>query len=252
MEGEFIPLQDYTTTRTEKIAYYFRYWKESFLSISIFGAIQFIVLTNIATFFYKGGSHFDFTNSGYSFAWNYISDLGRVYSISGELNIISHVLFTTSTTIAGLSIILFSTIILNHYKNTKIKKISSIGFALGVSYGLSYIIIGFLPLDLYQLAHNSFVIIACLLKVLAMSFFTLIILLDENYMNFFAYAYMVYFAIFYLFLIFLVLSNFDILVPFLPTCIIGQKLTFYFEAGLYIIQASGGIKHFTMLNSSLS
>ena len=90
-----------------RVAYGLRYWKEAFFVICIFGALQFIVLTIVASFFYAGGSHLNPEDSGYTFVWNYVSDLGRIYSLSGEDNLVSRIMFSSTVTIAGISVILY-------------------------------------------------------------------------------------------------------------------------------------------------
>jgi hypothetical membrane protein len=238
-------------TRTEKALYYLRFWKKSFFAYSIFGAILFILNTIIASFFYSGGSQIDPNNPGYSFMWNYVSDLGRVNSLSGELNLVSRVIFTTTLTLVGLSAVLYSIVFTEFFKKTKLPSYRIVALISGILYGLCYVIIGYLPLDVFYEVHTTFVIIAGLLRLIALLFFALLILKEQNYPNFFAYLYIAYNGLFILFFVFLIFSYFDILLPFLPTCIIGQKLSFYFEAGLYTIQSIGALKYLSYTSTPI-
>ena len=165
------PKTENKKTRIEKILFYFRFWKKSFFAYGIFGAILFILNNIIASFFYAGGSHVDPTNPGYSFMWNYVSDLGRVHSLSGELNLVSRIIFTITLTLVGLSAVFFSAAFTDFFKKTKFSSIRYIALISGILYGLCYIIIGYLPLDTLYIFHTTIVIIAGTLRLIAISFF---------------------------------------------------------------------------------
>lgn len=229
--------------------FFFKYWKKTFLAYSIFGAILFVTNTIIASLFYSGGSHYDSSNPGYSFMWNYVSDLGRTISLSGDLNSISRIIFTITLSLVGLSVVLYSSVFTDFFKKTTFQNIRITALISGIMYGLCYFIIGYLSLDKYYTIHTTFVIIAGFMRLVAMFLFASLIFKKEDYPNFYAYLYIIYNSIFVLFFILLIFSFFEILLPFLPTCIIGQKLTFYFEAGLYIIQAIGALRYLSKSSS---
>lgn len=109
-----------------------------------------------------------------------------------------------------------------------------------------------MPIDTHLLPHNVFVVFAFFLKVVLLISFIILILKDEKYPNVYAYIYLLYLSIFLLFTVFLIFSLFDILVPYLPTSIIGQKLTFYLEAVLYIIQTFGAFKYLKVHSSNIT
>jgi len=56
----------------------------------------FIVLNIIAILSYSGGTFHNSLNPGYSFTRNFLSDLGRTVSFSGEVNFLSAQLFNMS------------------------------------------------------------------------------------------------------------------------------------------------------------
>ncbi|MCG3254332.1 MAG: DUF998 domain-containing protein [Candidatus Heimdallarchaeota archaeon] len=211
--------------------------------ICICGSFLFLLNNFLASLFYKGGSHADPNNPGYSFLWNYVSDLGRTISISGEVNLISRIIFTTTLVIVGFSAFFYCIVISSFYKRTTLSKHGTVVLIFGVLNGIVYIIIGFLPIDTQLLPHNVFVVFAFFFKIILMVFLIRIILRDENYPNVYAYIFLSYLCVFLLFIVFLIFSLFDILVPYLQTSIIGQKLTFYLEAVLYIIQAFGAFRY---------
>ena len=58
-----------------------------------FVSIYFIFSVIIASFLYPGGNIFEPEQTGYSFAKNYLSDLGGYKSRSGEINFLSSFIF---------------------------------------------------------------------------------------------------------------------------------------------------------------
>lgn len=251
MLEEVTMVQEKVLSRTERLLNVHINWKKSFFAFSIFSAAQFIILTFIATHYYKGGSWNDATNPGYSFIWNYISDLGRIYSIAGELNTISRIIFTVSVTIVGTGEIMFSFAFAYFYYKEKLTTLRILPLISGVLYGLGYIVIGSLPLDKYNNPHVMMVVVACCLKVLTISLYIFVINKDMNCPVFYCILCGAYIAIFTVFILFLLLARIGVLFPFEATCIVGQRITFYLEAIFYIIFSSGMIKLTTKKTNDL-
>ena len=61
----------------------------------------FVILNIIAMLCYSGGTYLDHLNPGYSFAGNFLSDLGRTMSFSGEVNFLSSQLFNMALILSG-------------------------------------------------------------------------------------------------------------------------------------------------------
>ena len=76
--------------------------KKTAYVLIIFGNVQFIILTIIAMFFYKGGTYIDNSTQGYLFWYNYFSDLGRTVAHSGTQNMISWIIFTVALSLWGI------------------------------------------------------------------------------------------------------------------------------------------------------
>ena len=113
----------------------------------------FIVFNIIAIFSYSGGTYLDSLNPGYSFTSNFLSDLGRTISFSGEVNFLSALFF-------NLSLILAGGIFTNYYIH--VRKVFSkenqhilalVGSIFGVLGGLAFIGVGLTPADLYLELH---------------------------------------------------------------------------------------------------
>ena len=113
----------------------------------------FIVFNIIAILSYSGGTYLDSLNPGYSFTSNFLSDLGRTISFSGEVNFLSALFF-------NLSLILAGGIFTNYYIH--VRKVFSkenqhilalVGSIFGVLGGLAFIGVGLTPADLYLELH---------------------------------------------------------------------------------------------------
>lgn len=69
-------------------------WREWAFLFRMFGAVQVVILTRVAMFFYAGGTAINPNAPGYTFWANFFSDLGRTRAWSGRENTISHIIFT--------------------------------------------------------------------------------------------------------------------------------------------------------------
>ena len=113
----------------------------------------FIVLNIIAMFCYSGGTFLDKFNPGYSFTHNFLSDLGRTMSFSGEINFISSQLFNMSLILSGGVFTLFYFQVLKVFIITNQRILALIGSVFGVLGGLSLICVGLTPVNLYLELH---------------------------------------------------------------------------------------------------
>ena len=112
----------------------------------------FLFLQIIAMLFYSGGSYFNPENSTYSLTRNFLSDLGRYKAFSNEHNFLSSQLFNMSLIIAGSIFIMFYhklSIIFVSYKYN----LAKIGSIFGILGGISLIMVGLTPSDLYFSLH---------------------------------------------------------------------------------------------------
>ena len=112
----------------------------------------FLFLQIISMIFYSGGTYFNPDNPHYSLTRNFLSDLGRYKNFSGEHNFFSCQLFNMSLIMAGSIFIMFyhNISILFASYNYKLAKIGSFWGILG---GISLIIVGLAPSDLYFSLH---------------------------------------------------------------------------------------------------
>ena len=113
----------------------------------------FIILNIIAMFCYPGGTILDNLNPGYSFTSNFLSDLGRTMSFSGEINFISSQLFNMSLILTGGVFTLFYLQVWRVFLVYKEHILAPVGSVFGVLGGLSLIGVGLTPVNLYLELH---------------------------------------------------------------------------------------------------
>jgi len=143
--------------------------------VTVFGVIQFFLLTSLAALVYPGG--FDYF--GY-----YFSDLGAVVARNGEPNSTSSILFTVTVTLVALTLIPFWLIIRSLFTKSRLEKIlSKLGSALGLT-ALPFLIgVAVSPIDTQLETHILMTLIFFSLFVLATLIYSIVITLDRNHPN---------------------------------------------------------------------
>jgi len=155
--------------------------------VTVFGALQFLLLTFLASFFYPGG--FDYF--GY-----YFSDLGALVARNGESNSISSTLFFVALTVVALVLIPFWLIIRSLFTESTVEKVLSIlGSALGLTSSPFIIGVALFPIDTQLETHILVTLIFFSLFVLATLLYSIAIILNQNYPNYFGLVGLVLFAI---------------------------------------------------------
>ncbi len=128
--------------------YYFR------CNLLLYASLQFMVMTFIAMYLYKGGYILDPNTRSYSFLHNFLSDLGMVNTYSGESNIVPLIIFGFATAFMGLSFALFANICyVLAFKNLKGITVGKLGSLSGITGGLLFAAVAVLPWDLMFNAH---------------------------------------------------------------------------------------------------
>ena len=113
----------------------------------------FIILNIIAMLSYPGSTYRDSLTSGYSFTHNFLSDLGRTMSFSGEVNFLSAQLFNMSLMLAGLVFIIFYLQVWQVFSEDSLNMLALVGSFFGVLGGLALAGVGLTPADLYLDLH---------------------------------------------------------------------------------------------------
>ena len=222
--------------------------RKLYLTIAI-GCLLFVVLTFLAMLIYPGGSVDDHASTGYSFTHSFLSNLGMLYSLSGEPNYVSATLFFISLAAAGICLVIFFVIFPRLFQSTPIQKtLCLVGSIFGVLAGLSFVGIAFTPADIARPAHVQFVIWAFRLFPLAVLCYVPVLFLDKTYPK--AYAWV--FTVFCLMLIgyYLLLTNGpDFTSPQgLLIQVVGQKLIAYASILSIGIQSLGAYRYLRTSN----
>ena len=155
--------------------------------VGVLGVVQFFLLTFLAALFYPGG--FDYL--GY-----YFSDLGAVVAKNGEPNSISSTLFSVTVIAVALTLIPFWLIIRSLFTESRLEKVLSIlGSALGLMSFPFLIGVALSPIDTQLETHILLTLIFFSLFVFATLLYSIAIMLNRDYPNYFGLVGLVLFAI---------------------------------------------------------
>ena len=159
---------------------YLKSWKHLSCIIALIGGIQFIVVTIVAMFFYP---------DGYSFTEDYFSFLGTTVNVrTYSQNTISRILFVIACVVAGASLIPFWIVITTLFKDKEITRyLSYFGSLLGIIASPLIMGVGIFPGDKMYDIHNFAARYFFLLFAIAILIYSIAILFNENYQNFYAF-----------------------------------------------------------------
>ena len=180
---------------------------------TILGVLQFFFMTFLAAFLYPGG---------YDYFGYYFSDLGAVVARNGDPNLISRILFFIALTLLALILIPFWLVIRSLFTEFKKEKIlGKIGSTLGVISSPFLIGIALFPFDTQIESHFLATLAFVLLFVLATLLYSISIILNQNYPNYFGIIGFILFAI--------PIASFTVsfMDPFAPLGAFLQKIALY-------------------------
>ena len=141
--------------------------------VTVFGVLQFFILTFLAAFLYPGG---------YDYFGYYFSDLGAVAARNGDPNLFSRILFFVALTLLALILIPFWLTIRSLLPESKKGKIlGKIGSILGVVSSPFLIAVALFPLDTQLNSHFLATLVFVLLFVSATLLYSISMILNQNY-----------------------------------------------------------------------
>jgi hypothetical membrane protein len=152
----------------------------------------FIILNIAAMLLYPGSTYRDNLTTGYSFTENFLSDLGRTLTFSGEINFISAQLFNMSLILAGAVFTLFYLHVRKVFNKENLRTLAFIGSFFGILGGLSLVGIGLTPADLYLDLHIICANWLFRFMCIASLFYTVVIFRHSALKNKYAAGYMVF------------------------------------------------------------
>jgi len=204
--------------------------------ITMFGIIQFIILSVLAMVVFPGGTREDALIEGYSFPFNKFSDLGMWQTYAGGSNLASFLLFNISLVICGLCLIPYVVFSAKYFISQDFPKFLVIlGAFAGIVASLGFVGVGVTPRDVLYEYHHMAEISAFLAIFIMSLIYMLLIFKDKNYSNKYTIVYAICVICQFLFL-FVV---FNVFVPSLAFDCITQKLIVYLQLVVFLIQSIG-------------
>ena len=198
--------------------------------------VLFIVFNIIAMFAYPGGTYWDSLGSGYSFTQNFLSDLGRTMSFSGEVNFFSSQFFNMSLILAGSVFSIFYFQVRKVFSTNNQKILALIGSFFGVLGGLSLIGVGITPADLYLELHIICATWLFRFLFIASLFYSIVIFMHDQFENKYATGYLIFTFSILLYILVSELGPDPKISPFALTLqVVSQKMILLiFMASIYI------------------
>ena len=155
--------------------------------VTVFGVLQFFLLTFLAALFYPGG---------YDYFGYYFSDLGAVAARNGEPNIISRALFSVALTIVALALIPFWLVIRRLFTESTVERVfGAVGSASGLISSPFIVGVALFPIDTQLDTHILVTLTFFSLFVLASLLYSIAITLNKSYSNYSGLAGVVLFAV---------------------------------------------------------
>ena len=195
---------------------------------------------------YPGGTSLDVERTGYSFSENFFSDLGMVKTYSGKPKTGSLWLFGSALALMGVVLILFFVCMRNFFKGSKQETyMFRVGAVSGTVAGISCMGIAFTPWDLYLSAHLIFSYSLSWSFLFAIIFYSLAILKNDNFPNFYAAVFGFYIVLLLLFIGLLLWGPGTETREGLIVLAVGQKIIIYTGMICMCIQFLGALLYAT-------
>src|SRR5258707_1247534 len=157
------------------------FWQVGAFRITVASSVLFLVLTSVAMLFYPGGTLSNPRSHGYAFFVNFLSDLGRFSSLSGQSNLPSMVLFTLALSMGALGIALFFLAFTQLFPGSGMDwQFSRLGAGFGLLSSLCFLGVAGVPLDISGRVHNLFLDVALVSFLVAFLFIFLAVLLKPG------------------------------------------------------------------------
>ena len=128
-----------------------------FFILPSFAICAFIIFVIIGALSYKGGNNLDQNSIGYSFANNYLSDLGRLKSVAGHVNSVPFYCFNGGLIMLSVVFSLYFSFLPSLYdESINVQNISRVGSIFGFLASLCFAGVAFTPADLLLEPHLFF------------------------------------------------------------------------------------------------
>ena len=178
-----------------------KWWLVTAPQLAIIG---FVIFNLLAMLTYPGGTLHNRTTTGYSFFYNFLSDLGRFNSWNDLPNFYANLFFNSTMIITG---IIFALYFINMRKIFNLQSgflywISIIGTITGIAGGISMVGVGLTPSDLYFPSHLAFAHWLFRFFFIAAVCYTIIILKTDLIANQYAIGFFVFAILIFAYILF--------------------------------------------------
>ena len=128
-----------------------------FFILPLTAIVVFVLLVITGALTYDGGNRLDHHSVGYSFSNNYLSDLGRLKTVSGIANTVPYYCFNGALIMLSAVFSFYFLYLPSLYDNgQRVQNISRIGSACGFLASICFAGVAFTPVDLFFSAHVFF------------------------------------------------------------------------------------------------
>jgi len=210
---------------------------------AIIGSLLFFILSILNMHLYPGSFHVGssvFPSDRYSLKYNNLSDMGMLYTFTGEPNFLSAALFAFTLTLTGTSFLLYVRYFPHIFnRDSKSYKSARTGSMIGIVSSAAFIGIGWTPWDVLVIPHMIFVLIGFLLTIVFNIFFAIAIFQDKNYPNGFAFTLIFYDLLIITYIMALILGPSYLSIKGRIVESLGQKIVIYTQMVLLILNAMG-------------
>jgi hypothetical membrane protein len=128
-----------------------------FFILPLTAIVVFVLLVITGALAYDGGNRLDHHSVGYSFSNNYLSDLGRLKTVSGIANTVPYYCFNGALIMLSAVFSFYFLYLPSLYDNgQRVQNISRIGSVCGFLASICFAGVAFTPVDLFFSAHVFF------------------------------------------------------------------------------------------------
>ena len=128
-----------------------------FFILPLAAIVIFVVLVFAGAFAYEGGNRLDHSSVGYSFSNNYLSDLGRLKTVSGVTNTVPFYCFNGALIILSAVFSFYFLYLPSLYDDDqRVQNISRLGSVCGFLASICFAGVAYTPADLFFSAHTFF------------------------------------------------------------------------------------------------
>ena len=164
------------------------------IGYAIFSSVLFIVGSGISMLLYKGGNRLEQDTGHYSFLLNYFSDLGRIYTYTGNLNLPVSIIYGVTFFQVALVWTAFNVVWPKTLKGEG-AKLAKIGAFVSMFSSLAFVAVIFTPMDMVPKMHDYSVFLAFVLNTIAMFIYAYCVYKNSEYSRKYAVIYTSFLAV---------------------------------------------------------